>query len=103
MTFAEIRAADLLEIEADLPATFTHSTGSGACIPTMLHAGDSLLVGGTVVTIKRNVIVRVALFSAVPSAGQYFTLNSSEFRIADVKTSADGVHYEIALMDLSQK
>ena len=93
----------MLEIEADLPATFTHATGSGACIPTMLHTGDSLIVGGSVVTIKRNVIVRTSLFSAVPVTSSVFTLSGSAFRIADVKTSADGVHYEIALMDLSQK
>lgn len=108
--FAAEREADLQEIEAHFnnnnfavaPTGNFTGTGSGVATPTMLRAGEQLLVGGKLATIRRTLIVRCSCFSAAPQVKQPLTFNSVQYRMADIQTAPDGVHYEIALMNLSE-
>ncbi len=104
--FAAVREADLGYIESHFSNnTFSHTSSgaSGVCSPSSLNAGMELEIGGKTITVKRTLIIRVSLFPAVPVARTPITFADVEYRIAQVKTSGDGVHYEIDIYDLSQK
>lgn len=107
------RIADLQEIERDLPHTFQHGTGdaqvSGPCILTMARRGMDLIVGGKLKTVRQVLFVRCELFTAAePQKDQPIkfradtTESFTEYRIAEVRKSADGAHYELALVSLSE-
>jgi hypothetical protein len=107
------RLADLKEIEADLPNTFEHGTGesyvTGPCIPTLGRAGQQLVVGGKLTTIRRTLFIRCELFSvAAPVAKQAIKFRPNteetavEYRIADVNKTADGANYELALTGINE-
>lgn len=113
MSLYDERIADLQEIEGDLPNTFQHGTGasevSGPCIPTLSRAGEQLVVGGKLATIRRTLFIRCALFTAgAPAAMQPIKVRANsvesftEYRIADVNQTADLANYEIALSTLDK-
>ena len=113
MSLYDERIADLQEIEGDLQNTFQHGTGDnvvgGPCIPTLSRAGQQLIVGGKLTTIRRTLFIRCELFTAgAPVAMQpiKFRPNSvetfTEYRIADVNQTADLGNYEIALASLDK-
>jgi hypothetical protein len=101
-------ARDLQTIEADLPGnTFSYTplggeAISGPFIPTMLHAGEQLLVGGKLVTVRRTAFIRADLLTTAPAARRPITLNDIEYRIAEVRLTAPESHYEIPVVDLSE-
>lgn len=112
MSLYDERIADLQEIEGDLPNTFQFGTGagqvSGPCIPTLSRAGEQLVVGGKLATIRRTLFIRCALMPTAPAAMQpiKFKENSAadftEYRIADVNQTSDLANYEIALATLDK-
>jgi hypothetical protein len=106
MSLYDIRLADFAVIEADMPFTFTHSTGSGPCVPAGARRNQSLIVGGKLATIQQVLFVRANLFSADPVAKQPISYGAagseSQYRIAEVKKAGDGAHYELALVGINE-
>jgi hypothetical protein len=101
--FAAARTRGLSHIKSHFTNNeFTHATGSGTATPSMQRAGEQLLIGGKVATIRRTLFIETPLFTVAPLARQPLTFNGVEYRIADVATSADGQHYEIALTGLNE-
>jgi hypothetical protein len=107
----EIEADIMNEIEADLPGnTFEYTypgaggeTITGPFVPTMTRAGEQLIVGGKLQTVRRTAFIRASLFtSGAPLARRPIKLNDTEYRIAEVPLSGADSHYEIPVVSLSE-
>jgi len=81
--------ADLAEMVADMPAAFTWSSASYACVVSVVSSGTIVDMGGYKVQVTAQVLVRASLFTTNPASGDPVTLKGQSLRIVRVDEGHD--------------
>ena len=91
LTNAQLEA-DLDEIVADYPQTFTWSSGSYACVAEDATTGRRDEEAGFMDDDDVTIHVQTSLFSSTrPAVGNLVKWNSRSYRIMQIRASSDGL------------
>lgn len=105
MSYASEITSDLAEIASDMGTTCTIGVDVDiACAASFTRRGEEIEYGGKVVTIQLTLIVSDDVLTGdAPSIGSVVTYQSTSYRLARRRNSPTQTHYEIDLIDLSEK
>lgn len=116
-TLAEEIAAGLAEMEAEMPATISITTGNSAatsivsnvpCVLSSERRGQQLEIGGQVVTVALTAFVRSVHFTDTPPLSKTHVASvtvgsvTTKYRLARIIKPGPQAHYEIDLIDPSE-
>jgi hypothetical protein len=102
MSLPEEIAADVLELEAEIPASFAWSGWDYPCITGPTRRSRNLQAGGFGLEAALVIFVRASLFSTRPESKQRLTFESQSWRIDDVTQVAGSPFLRLACNDPAQ-
>lgn len=95
-------AADLLELEDEIPTTFTWNGASYACVTGSTRRTRNLEPGGFGLEAGLVIFVRASLFTTRPTSRERLTFENATWRIDDVTQVAGSPFLRLLCNDPAQ-